>query len=200
MDATAVILAGGASRRMGTDKSLLPVGGYPMIEHIVRQLQGHFSEMLISAGNADAYAFLGVLIVVDPEPNRGPLMGIATALARSSHDLNFVTACDVPEIEMSFVRRLLQAAAVSDCDIVVPRWKDGSVEPLHAAYHRRVIPCIRRLLASGDGRVRSLFKHCEVKYIDIPSSVTMRNLNTIKEYGTYCNNLEPQELPHYDSP
>jgi molybdopterin-guanine dinucleotide biosynthesis protein A len=189
-DATAVILAGGGSRRMGTDKSLLPVNGRPMIEHIARQLIKHFNELLISAGSAAVYPSLDAPVLADPEPNRGPLMGIATALANASHDVAFVTACDVPDIDMPFVRRMLREAAVGDCDAVVPRWPDGRMEPLHAVYRRRVVPAIHNLLAAGEGRVRALFEHCRVKYEDMPSSVTLTNLNTKEDYGAYCGELD----------
>ncbi len=185
-EATAVILAGGESRRMGTDKSLLPVDGRPMIEHIAHQLLRHFDQVLISAGSEDAYAFLDMPVVADPEPGRGPLMGIATALSRASHDLVFVAACDVPDIDMPFVRRMLREAEAGDYDAVVPRRPNGHIEPLHALYHRRMAPAIRDILETGECKVRGLFEHCRVKYVDIPSWVAMTNLNTREEYGAYC--------------
>ncbi len=98
--ATAIILAGGKSSRMGgTDKSLLPVSGVPMIEYIAGQLEGHFDEILIGANDSEKYRFLNLPIVADFETGKGPLMGIYSCLAASASDINFVTACDIPGYE-----------------------------------------------------------------------------------------------------
>jgi len=185
-EAAAVILAGGASRRMGQDKSLLPVGGRPMIEHIARQLRRHFAEVIVSVGDAAPYAFLQLPLVVDGAPERGPLMGIAAALAHSSRDLNFVTACDVPDVDLPLARRMLRAAAEGDYDAVVPRHGDGRMEPLHAVYQRRALRVVRDLLRAGEGRVGAVFARCRVKYIRLPAATELANLNTPADYAAYC--------------
>jgi len=95
---SAALLLGGASSRMGRDKSMLPINGRPMIEHICRKLRPHFSQVLISAGDEERYAFLGAPVIPDRVPDRGPLMGIASALGASAHDRNVVVACDMPDV------------------------------------------------------------------------------------------------------
>ena len=191
-DAAVLILAGGKSSRMGSNKSLLPVGECSMIERIVNQVRVHFDETIISAADAEEYAFLNLPVAVDTESGCGPLMGMATALERSTHDLNFVTTCDVPDIDMPTVRSMLRIAATVDADIVVPRYSDGKIEPLQGVYHKRVAPHIVDLLKAGERRVRSVFDGCKVEYYDLPFQSEIVNLNTKEEYEAYCERRAEQ--------
>jgi len=182
-DATAVILAGGRSTRMEQDKSMLPIDGQPMIRHVFDQLDGNFTELIISSNTPEDYAFLPARVIADQAPGRGPLMGIASALARSGTDLNFITGCDIPDIHMPLVRRLL--ALADGYDAVVPRTGNDSFEPLFAVYRRNLAEPMQRVLASGKARIRDVFEHCRVKYPDVPKALHPNNLNTREEYETY---------------
>ena len=93
---TAIVLAGGKSTRLeGVDKSMLPLNGEPMIQHIVTQLENHFKEIII--GGEKKYSFLGHKVVPDEVTGSGPLMGVYSCLARLVTELNFITVCDIPE-------------------------------------------------------------------------------------------------------
>jgi molybdenum cofactor guanylyltransferase len=186
-DATAIVLAGGMSRRMKTDKSMLPIEGMPMVQHIHQQLKSHFKQTLISANDVDKYAFLGTKVVPDDSAGQGPLMGIASALASSRHDLNFVTACDMPEVNMRVVRRMLREA--KGYDAVVPT-SEGRMEPLFAVYRSSLIEIFQSVLASGKRKIRDAFDECSVKYLDITEAGPLRNLNTREDYTGYLSRLD----------
>lgn len=183
--ATAIVLAGGESRRMGKNKALLPVNGRPMIEHVCAQLRNQFDQILVSADEAEKYAFLEWDVVRDRIPGWGPLMGMASALERSANDLNFVVACDMPDIDMTFARCLLSAAR--GYDAVVPRTGARLFEPLFAVYRKTVLRVMRDLLKAGERRIRPVFDHCRVKYIEWPNSKRPQNLNTLEEYKAYLH-------------
>ena len=183
--ATAIVLAGGASRRMGKNKALLPINGRPMIEHVCAQLRNQFDQILVSADEAEKYAFLEWDIVRDRVPGWGPLMGMASALERSANDLNFVVACDTPDIEMPFARHLLFEA--KGYDAVVPRTGERLLEPLFAVYRKTVLRVMRDLLTAGERRIRPVLDHCKVKYIEWPNSKRPQNLNTLEEYKAYLH-------------
>lgn len=189
MDAAAIILAGGISRRMHSDKSMLPIGGIPMVEHIHRQLQPHFKQTLVSANDVDKYAFLGVRIVPDSIQGQGPLMGIASALEASEYDLNFVTACDMPEVNMALVRRMLREA--EGFDAVVPTTQ-GRIEPLFAVYRKSVIGPFRDTLAQGKRRIRDAFDGCRVNYLDITEDNPLENLNTREDYDGFISQFDKE--------
>jgi hypothetical protein len=73
--AAAAILAGGRSRRMGVDKALLPLGGTPLIGHVLARLRPLFQEIMIVGDPTGSYRRFGVPVVPDPRPAEGPLTG-----------------------------------------------------------------------------------------------------------------------------
>ena len=186
--ATAIIMAGGDSTRMGTDKSHLLIDGRTLIEHVLAQLQGHFDQILVSAKTKDAYRFPGVEVVGDETPNQGPLMGIVSSLKVSRHDLNFVQACDIPHTNMALIGEMLDQMA--GYDAATPRNPSGRCEPLYAVYHRRVLATMEAMLARGQKSVHKVFELCNAHYIEIESDNQISNLNTDEDYRRYLKRLD----------
>lgn len=182
VDATAVILAGGGSRRMGRDKSMLSIGSRPMIAHIAEQL-AFFPERLVGANDREKYAFLGLEVVPDEMPGVGPLMGIISCVARASYELSFVTGCDIPVLDRAFILRLLANATGND--IVMAQLPDGRVEPLLAVYRKTVVPVARELVARSRRRIVELFDHLKVHFEPAETLDWYRNLNTMREYHQF---------------
>jgi len=178
-NATAIILAGGESRRMGQDKSLLPINGRPLISHIADQLH-YFPERLVSSNDPEKFAFLQLPVIPDREPGQGPLMGILSCVSRATHDLCFVTGCDIPTLDPGFIMHLL--ALASDNDIVMPRHADGRMEPLLAAYRKSIIPAAEAGLHSGNGRITAIFGQLRVCFIAMDESGWYHNLNTMNDF------------------
>ena len=181
-NATAIIMAGGSSKRMGTDKSMLPISGLPIIERICDQLRDSFEQILISSNEADKLAFLGYKVIPDKEPGQGPLMGIASVLEASSNELNFIVACDIPHIELRYVRKMLAEANESKADIIIPISNEGQHEPLFAIYRKSALKAINNALSSGSRKIADVFPLCNVRYIEFDNADWLTNLNTMNEY------------------
>ncbi len=145
--ASAVVVAGGRSSRMGRDKALLPWDDTSMLGQVLRVVQAEFAAVYLSARTPEAYEAFHLPVVPDSEPGAGPLCGIASALARIESDWLFVTACDMPFPDPRLWHDLA-AHAHADADAVVPRTPHG-VEPLCAFYHRRCLRRFRTRLAAG---------------------------------------------------
>jgi molybdopterin-guanine dinucleotide biosynthesis protein A len=182
-DATAIILSGGQSKRMGQDKGLLPVGGVPLISNIAGQLTGNFHEVIVS-GDPDKYAFPGIRTVPDIEPDRGPLMGLLSTLRATGSELNWVTTCDMPEPNMAFIRKMIRH--IGDYDAVVPVDEKGWKQPLVGLYRKDVANSIETLLAEDKCAIRDLIANIKVEYIPLTSG-WYRNLNTQEDYQDYLN-------------
>ncbi len=179
MPATAVILAGGGSRRMGRDKTMLTIRGKPMIKHVYDKISPLFEQVLISSNNANLHDFLGATVVPDEVPGRGPLMGIVSTLKISTNDVNLILACDIPEIDTGLIKTMIRQ--VEDYDAVVPRVGPDLYEPLFAVYRKGALPAMEEFLRSGRNKIVDSLSDCRVKYLDLPGR-KFSNINTRAEY------------------
>jgi molybdenum cofactor guanylyltransferase len=183
-NATAIVLAGGKSSRMGgVDKSMLEINGMPMIQLISGRLQEIFGEVIIGASDTAKYAFMGLRVVPDAEPGKGPLMGITSCLRASSNDLNFIMACDIPEINEDFIAEMLDMAA--GADIVMPVRGGARYEPLYAVYRRCVADKAEMLLNEGRLKISDLFDMVKTKYVSFGDGKWYHNLNYREDYQRY---------------
>jgi FdhD protein len=200
---TGVILAGGESRRMGSDKSLLPLDGGRFIDHAYRTLAALFDEVLIVTNSPDLYAGLPCRKVPDLYPLKGSLAGIHSGLSHARTDKIFVVACDMPFLSAEVIRRLCAGGEAGD--VIIPRSERG-VEPLHALYDKRCLPAVEEMLDAGEKKIVRFYPRvrvCEVPpaaFADCdPDGSSFRNINTPQEYfalrdGGREERLEATEL------
>jgi molybdopterin-guanine dinucleotide biosynthesis protein A/molybdopterin-guanine dinucleotide biosynthesis protein len=182
-DATAILLSGGHSSRMGQDKAMLSLDGVPMIENIAGQLTGNFREVLVS-GAPEKYALPAVRTISDREPGRGPLMGLLSALRASGSELNWITTCDMPEPNLAFVRKMIRT--IGNYDAVVPVDSNGWKQPLIGLYRKRVVEVIEQKMAEDQWSIHGLVEVLKTEYIPL-SFGWYRNLNTQEDYQEYLN-------------
>jgi molybdenum cofactor guanylyltransferase len=160
---SAIILAGGQSRRMGRDKALIDFNGRPIIAHVIETLRELSDDVIVVSNRADEYVRFGARIVPDFDPPSGPLGGIATGLSAANNALSIVVACDMPFLNRSLLRYLIDRA--DKVDAVVMKTGDD-YEPLHAVYRSTCLPFIQQHLTQGDRRVISFYD--DVKLLTIP--------------------------------
>jgi molybdopterin-guanine dinucleotide biosynthesis protein A len=170
---SAAVLAGGQSRRMGTDKALLPLrpGDPPLLRLVLDRVEAVADDVLIVASERPAYGRFGVPIVADRFGDGGTLGGIATALATARHEHCLVVGCDLP-----FLNPLLLAWMVEqprDYDVLIPRLPGESrqghgfvLQTLHAVYGRACLPAIERRLSAGRRQVIGFFEDVRVRTIE----------------------------------
>jgi len=182
-DAAAVLLAGGHSSRMGSDKRYLDIKGTPLIEHIYNQLDDSFARVLLSVAGEPVPGLPSDCQIPDRYPDTGPMGGVASVLEESDFHINFVTACDIPYIPVSLVQEMLRLS--KRYDIVVPVDSNGKLETLFAVYSRAVLPLMKELLKGGERRIRMLYDRVDTCYVDIPLWLNLRNLNTRADYLAY---------------
>jgi len=180
MQATAVIMAGGRSRRMGQDKAILEIDGNPAIKHVFDQLRLYFDEILVSSDNMAKHSFPGVKVVPDEVTGKGPLVGIASALRVSRNDTNFVIACDIPEVDIGLVRRLINKSR--NFDAVIPKTGPSKYEPLFAVYKKSTLAAIDESITAGNYKILHPLKKCKVGYVELPQGEQVKNLNTMNDY------------------
>ncbi|UII55809.1 molybdenum cofactor guanylyltransferase [Cytobacillus spongiae] len=162
MQATGIILAGGKSSRMGTNKALLEVRGSKVIERIVAETSKATDHLLLVTNTFEDYEFLELPMAEDEWKGLGPLTGIHTGLKNSTTDRNLVVACDMPFVSADLGRFLL--TQLTDYEAVVPEI-GGQLHPLFAAYSKNVVGKVLQALQHKQLRIRYLLDSLHVKII-----------------------------------
>jgi molybdenum cofactor guanylyltransferase len=202
----ALILCGGASRRMGRPKAWLPFGSETLLGRAARLVATVAAPVLVVAAPDQDLPPLppGVDVVRDPIAFRGPLQGLASGLAAlpETSTLVYATSTDVPFFEPAWVNRL--AELIGGDDLAIP-FVDGFHHPLAALYRRAtVLPAVRALLAAD--RLRPVFlteavrtrvvTRDELRTVD-PELGTLRNLNSREDYLRALNEMGFEVPPEF---
>lgn len=156
-------MAGGKSSRMGQNKSFVKIGERPLIEHVVKRVDGLGTETILITNQPDPYTYLGLPIFADIYPEHGPLAGIYTAVARAQQPHTLVVATDMPHLNRELLRYMI--ALRDSADVVVPRW-ERFPEPLHAIYSRTCLPAIQEKLEAGQLKITGFFGRVRVRFVE----------------------------------
>ena len=183
---TAVILTGGESKRMGSDKASVVLSGKSLLGHVLEQLEPLFSDMLISV--REKRPDIVYPQVVDGSESRGPMVGIKAALEVVKTDWVFVIACDMPLISTGLIQHL--AGLRSEFDAVVPFAFDRP-QPLFGFYNKTCLPLVEARMKQGqrsmirllDDLDTCLLSEQQVKAIDseLKSLLSLDTMEDVKE-------------------
>ncbi len=125
-------------------------------------------------------------MIPDLQPGEGPLGGILTALRHSSADWNLITACDMPQLDPAVLRGLLQTAAESGADALLPVGPEGRPEPLCALYHRRCIEPLEAAFAAGVRKVTAALENVRTVRLPMAEVSVFQNVNTPEEWAGHA--------------
>ena len=160
------ILAGGSSRRYGSDKARVLIDGAPLLVRVSRQLERIASTVSVVVRSAGDYDDLGLSTVVDSIPRQGPLGGLLTALEDAApRPWIFLAACDQVGIRIAWARALLDARG-DDVRAVV--YRSDRYHPLFALYHVELIEEIRRRIRVGELKMQHLFDEVPARVLPVP--------------------------------
>ena len=179
---SAIIQAGGQSRRMGRNKALIDYQGRPIIAHVIDALRGLTNDVVVVSNRSDLYSPFGARVVPDYDPPCGPLGGLAAGLRAMTSEVAIVVACDMPFLSVNLLRWLIDLA--EGYDAVVPQ-SGTEFEPLHAVYRRTCYNPIVRRIEHGERRVISFFPEVRLRSVPEgewrmldPEGRSLINLNT----------------------
>jgi molybdopterin-guanine dinucleotide biosynthesis protein A len=196
---TGVILAGGSSSRMGSNKALLSYHGGRLIESIYGKLASVFAEVIVVTNHPEHYEFLPCTKVRDIFAGRGGLAGLHAGLSHSGSPAIFAVACDMPHLDEGFIRHM--AGLADPAGVVIPQGPDG-LEPLHAVYGRGCLSAMEHCLANDERKISSFFTRVAVTILDEediasfdPQFLSFRNINTPEDYYHLRQNPPREYLP-----
>jgi molybdopterin-guanine dinucleotide biosynthesis protein A len=145
-DITGIILSGGLSSRMGTDKALLRIGDRTIIERTRELMSNVFENILLSTNDFESYQFLGLPMILDFYKGHGPLSGIHAALVASKTDRNFILSCDLPMMSEEMIRHIIENKTVQP--ISIPSANER-MQHLCGIYRKSLVPVIANILSDS---------------------------------------------------
>jgi len=181
------VLAGGASRRMGTDKAGLLVGGERLVDRQIRLLRAVCGAVAI-IGPPARFSGAGVQIYEDEVPGQGPLGGIRTGLQRARTEFSLFLGCDMPFMEARFLRYLCRQAMATPALATVPPPRAGLRYPICLVLRRRALARVRYCLESGQNQVGRFLSRTPRRAITEAEFARARFLTRI-----FCNLNTPED-------
>ena len=172
----ALILTGGASRRMGQDKANLELEGVPLLQAMVERFRPHFDDVLVSVDRPDRFDTFGAREVVDRYPGLGPLAGLHAALQETEADKVFMTAVDLPYADPALAVRL--AALLEPGYDAAVLQRSGRYEPVFAIYRNSVLPFVENCLQEKRLRFSQFLAAIRIREV-LPEEVADWNLERV---------------------
>lgn len=188
-----VILAGGKSSRMGTNKALLRLQptGLTLIEQVVNALRKVTPDITLVTNDLTTYAWLQLPTICDNYQEAGPLGGIEAGLNNSNYSHNLVVACDMPFLQPELLIFLLeQIEKQPQKQAIMPQKPNGEPEPLCAIYSRAALPQIQYQLQNHKYKLLELLNQLDVLYL--PTTQLER---FDPELHSFVNLNKPTDLP-----
>jgi len=192
LEASAIILAGGFSKRFGQDKALVKLKGKPLLLHVLERLPENIDEKIVVVSSNDQRELLrkvlpnhNICITVDKVNIQSPLIGALTGFQNIKNEYCLLLPCDTPFISTKVAALLLELCP--NRNAVIPRWPEGYIEPLQAAYHAKpAIEAAKTALEKGGRNLRSMIDCLtSIRYISTivikqldPELITFFNVNT----------------------
>lgn len=190
---TAIILAGGKSSRMGFDKQFLKIDRRRLMDSIINKLKEEFDEIIIVTNKPEHYIGLGHKITMDILKNKGPLGGIHAGLTISSSQYALVMACDMPNINLDYIRYMKDNMGKYGCTTKLGQW----LEPFCSFYSKDIIPDIEDYLNTNRRSTNGFLRQLDVNYVEeedarrfSPNWDMFLNLNTKDDLENYLNSLK----------
>ncbi len=182
---TGAVLAGGASRRFGTDKCLHPYRGTTLLQHALAALAAADERLVVGR---EATEGPGARWIPDAHPGLGPVGGVHAAVGAARHDWVATLACDMPFVTPALWPALF-AYADPGARVVMPEGPSG-LEPLAALYHRDLHADLAGRVAAGE-RIPLRWLRKEPGGVVVPWDLLAPHLPD----ATFVNANRPEDLP-----
>ncbi|MFA9371833.1 MAG: molybdenum cofactor guanylyltransferase [Labilibaculum antarcticum] len=167
-----IVLSGGKSSRMGTEKGLVKWKGKSLIEYSVDCLRNTCKNIVVSS-NKDCYNYLSLPVVADEIKDCGPIGGIYSCMKAVKADYYLVLACDVPNVPFQLFDDLL--LNIGNADAIFPTDKGERGQPLISVYKASCFKVIEEELLKGNYKMMKLLDLLTTKTFSVTEELTYFN-------------------------
>lgn len=172
----ALLLIGGKSRRMGTDKAVLEFEGQTLLERMLTTVSAHVPDVFLSIAHDESREFSQATIR-DLTPNPGPLGGLQAAFTHDPESTWLVLACDLPLFDEATLQHLLKNADPSKAASCFLNRLDNRVEPLCTLYQPAAGKALLDYLATDRRCARQFLESLEPQTFDLLNPLALDNAN-----------------------
>ncbi|MBL7095620.1 molybdenum cofactor guanylyltransferase, partial [candidate division KSB1 bacterium] len=176
-----IILAGGKSKRFGSDKALSIYQGKPLIQAVFQVAENLTNNIIIVTNSPEKMGFINYPKYKDLIQGTGSLGGIYTGLHYSNQNLNIVLPCDMPFISPECIRFLLENT--NGNDITVP-YHRNMLEPLCAVYSKKCLPFIKDQIDTGDYQIFQFYDKVKTKQLKFSIELPFYHENLFSNINT----------------
>jgi molybdenum cofactor guanylyltransferase len=189
-----LVLAGGRSTRMRTDKAALLYGGRSQLERAMELIAPHVERAYVSvrADQDDDPLRARFPQIRDAAKNLGPIAGLLAAQACHPGAAWLVLACDLPMLDEATLTHLLHARAPQRLATAYRSSHDGLPEPLCAIWEPGSAAPLAAYVANGRQCPRRFLVGADTELIDEPNPGALDNINTPEEYRSAMSALPPE--------
>ncbi len=192
------ILCGGKSKRFGSNKIFHKINGKTILEIVFEKFQNLSNDVFLQTSNNITRGVelkaANPIIYHDSVENVGPLGGIYSAVQNAKNNRTFIVAGDLPFVDEKILAELMM---FNTYDVVVPKWRNGFLEPLCAVYSKNILDVILEQINNNDFKISNLYNRVKleddikIKYLDIEELIEQgklrpdcfKNINTIDDLG-----------------
>jgi molybdopterin-guanine dinucleotide biosynthesis protein A len=192
---SAIVLAGGYSRRFGQDKGILALAHKPLLKYVIDAVSPVMDETIVvtnSKERAAKYAKIAtteVQFVIDVCKSRSPLIGALSGFGSARGKYSLLLPFDTPFVSKEVVSLLFELCL--DKTAAIPRWPNCQIEPLHAVYQTKpALEAAKSAMAEGKLNMRAMIEKLRgVRYV---STLVLQQLDS--DLRTFFNVNTPLDL------
>jgi len=159
---SAIILAGGKSSRMKFNKEYIQMDGSYLVHNQIKELQKYFNEIIVVSNNPEHYSDFNVDVVSDILVGNTPIIGLHAGLVNSSNTYNYCIACDMPFINMEYIKYM--ESLINNSDAYVSKY-NNYIEPFNAIYNSSIVNQIEEFISTGNYGFQKMIMLLDTFYI-----------------------------------
>ena len=196
---SAILLAGGKSSRLGTDKAKVKLDGESVMINSIAGKLSLLSDDIVVSTNGRRYDDITIQVrwATDVKPSAGSLMGLYSGLLAVNNDYAIAVACDMPFINIELLKYMISLPR--DYDALLPKIGDKT-EQLYSIYSKKCLPKMEKFMDAGHLKITSFLDEINVKYVfeDIinkydPQHLSFFNVNTAEQLKEAQDILKNEE-------
>ena len=168
-----IILAGGKSRRMGKDKSLLEFEGKTLLQRIIDEQNMLLNKVFVIGKGTDN--FENATGVYDQVENIGPIGGLFTAMSEIKADWYLISPCDMPFLNHTDLKVILDECRKEEYEAIIAESEKG-IEPLVAVYSSKIFPLMKKNIEKENYAIRALFKQIKKRFMKFNEQIFEKDI------------------------